>query len=152
MLDFEGLRAVAMMSAGTGRETLSSAMACEPTTDLDDQGAAGDRLGAPADGGRGMDSLASGADLSAVSRPDHRIGVPYSVAYTPLFDSNAKRYDGFAAEPPARVVRAEEVHWHDREFSVRLTLPALSAVILKPAPHVAFLLQPRENTPGLQLK
>ena len=76
-----------------------------------------------------MDSLASGADLSAVSRPDHRIGVPYPVAYTPLFDSNAERYDGFAAEPPARVVRAEEVHWHDREFSVRLTLPALSAVI-----------------------
>ncbi|MGB9167285.1 MAG: hypothetical protein WCC41_23040 [Rhodomicrobium sp.] len=93
-------------------------MACEPTTDLDDQGAAGDRLGAPADGGRGMDSLASGADLSAVSRPDHRIGVPYPVAYTPLFDSNAKRYGGFAAEPPARVVRGEEVHWHDREFSV----------------------------------
>jgi hypothetical protein len=79
MLDFEGLRAVAMMSAGTGRETLSSAMACKPTTDLDEKGAAGDRLGTPADGGRGT-------------------------------------------------------------------------VILKPAPHVAFLPQPRENTPGLQLK
>ena len=25
---------------------------------------------------------------------------------------------GFAAEAPARVVRAEEVHWHDRDFSV----------------------------------
>jgi 1,4-alpha-glucan branching enzyme len=60
--------------------------------------------------------------------------VPYPVAYTLLFDSNAKRYGGFAAKAPARVVRAEEVHWHDREFSVRLTLPALSAVILKPAP------------------
>ena len=58
------------------------------------------------------------ANFSAVSRPDHRIGVPYPVAYTLLFDSNAKRYGGFAAEAPARVVRAEEVHWHDRDFSV----------------------------------
>ena len=33
-----------------------------------------------------------------------------------------------------RVSALEKVHWHDREFSVRLTLPALSAVILKPAP------------------
>ena len=70
MLDFEGLRAVAMMSAGTGRETLSSAMACEPTTDLDEKGAAGDRLGAPADGGRGMDSLASGANQPAAPSAD----------------------------------------------------------------------------------
>ena len=45
-------------------------MACEPTTDLDDQGAAGDRLGAPADGGRGMDSLASGANQPAAPSAD----------------------------------------------------------------------------------
>ena len=80
------------------------------------------------------ETLLFAANFSAVSRPDHRIGVPYPVGYTMLFDSNAKRYGGFAAKASARVVRAEEVHWHDREFSVRLTLPALSAVILKPAP------------------
>jgi hypothetical protein len=45
-------------------------MACEPTTDLDDQGAAGDRLGPPADGGRGMDSLASGANQPAAPSAD----------------------------------------------------------------------------------
>jgi hypothetical protein len=45
-------------------------MACEPTSDLDDQGAAGDRLGAPADGGRGMDSLASGANQPAAPGAD----------------------------------------------------------------------------------
>jgi len=92
------------------------------------------------------------ANFSAVSRPDHRIGVPYPVAYTLLFDSNAKRYGGFAAEAPARIVHAEEVHWHDREFSVRLTLPALSAVILKPAPPAAFLPQPMGNATGSPLK
>ena len=80
------------------------------------------------------ETLLFAANFSAVSRPDHRIGVPYPVGYTLLFDSNAKRYGGFAAKAPAPVVRAEEVHWHGREFSIRLTLPALSAVILKPAP------------------
>ena len=82
------------------------------------------------------ETLLFAANFSAVSRPDHRIGVPYPVDYTLLLDSNAKRYGGFAVEARARVMHAEEVHWHDREFSVRLTLPALSAVILKPAPPV----------------
>jgi 1,4-alpha-glucan branching enzyme len=80
------------------------------------------------------ETLLFAANFSAVSRPDHRIGVPYPVGYTMLFDSNAKRYGGFADAAAAPVVRAEEVHWHGREFSIRLTLPALSAVILKPAP------------------
>jgi 1,4-alpha-glucan branching enzyme len=80
------------------------------------------------------ETLLFAANFSAVSRPDHRIGVPYPVGYTLLFDSNARRYGGFAVTAPAPVVRAEEVHWHGREFSIRLTLPALSAVILKPAP------------------
>ena len=83
-----------------------------------------------------------------MSRPDHRIGVPYPVAYTLLFDSNAKRYGGFAAEAPARIVRAEEVHSHDREFCVRLTLPALSAVILKPRRTRLFCHNPRETLLG----
>ena len=98
------------------------------------------------------DAVLFAANFSAVSRPDHRIGVPYPVAYTLLFDSNAKRYGGFAAEAPARIVHAEEVHWHDREFSVRLTLPALSAVILKPAPPAAFLPRPMGNATGSPLK
>ena len=61
-------------------------MACEPTTDLDDQGAAGDRLGAPADGGRGMDSRASGANHPAAPSADEierivqsRHDLPYRV-------------------------------------------------------------------------
>ena len=76
------------------------------------------------------------ANFSDVSRPEHRIGVPYPVAYTELFDSNARRYDGFAlaAQSSPLVVQAEEIPYHGREFSIRLSLPALSAVILKPAP------------------
>jgi 1,4-alpha-glucan branching enzyme len=79
-------------------------------------------------------TLLFAANFSAVSRPDHRIGVPYPVAYTLLFDSNAKRYGGFRAEAPSPVVHAEEVPCHGREFSIRVPLPALSAMVLKPAP------------------
>jgi 1,4-alpha-glucan branching enzyme len=81
------------------------------------------------------DTIVFAANFSAVSRPQHRIGVPYPVSYTQLFDSNAKRYGGFGASPASPpVVQAEEIPCHGREFSIRLTLPALSAVILKPAP------------------
>jgi 1,4-alpha-glucan branching enzyme len=80
------------------------------------------------------ETLLFAANFSAVSRPDHRIGVPYPVAYIELFDSNLKRYGGLHSPSLGRVVHAEEVPWHGREFSIRLTLPALSAVILKPAP------------------
>ena len=56
-------------------------MACEPTTDLGDPGAA-----APADGGLGMDSLASGANQPAALSADEierivqsRHDMPYRV-------------------------------------------------------------------------
>jgi 1,4-alpha-glucan branching enzyme len=81
------------------------------------------------------DAVLFAANFSAISRPQHRVGVPYPVSYTELFDSNARRYGGFGANPGSPlVVQAEEIPCHDREFSIRLALPALSAVILKPAP------------------
>jgi 1,4-alpha-glucan branching enzyme len=80
------------------------------------------------------DAVLFAANFSAISRPQHRIGVPYPVSYTELFDSNAQRYGGFGANPSPLVVQAEEIPCHGREFSICLTLPALSAVILKPAP------------------
>jgi 1,4-alpha-glucan branching enzyme len=81
------------------------------------------------------DAVLFAANFSAISRPQYRIGVPYPVSYTELFDSNARQYGGFGANPASPlVVQAEEIPCHGREFSIRLTLPALSAVILKPAP------------------
>jgi 1,4-alpha-glucan branching enzyme len=79
-------------------------------------------------------ALLFAANFSAISRLDHRIGVPYPVSYTLLFDSNAVKYGGCGMPPGQSVRYAEEIPCHGRDFSIRITLPALSAVILQPAP------------------
>ena len=72
-------------------------------------------------------------NFSAVSRPEHRIGVPYPGAYTRIFSSNAAPYSGLDDGATTAVMQAEEMPWHGREFSISIRLPALSAVVLKPA-------------------
>jgi 1,4-alpha-glucan branching enzyme len=82
-------------------------------------------------------------NFSGISRPEHRIGVPYPVRYREVFNSNA--YGGLG-RVPRDYADAEEMPWHGREFSIRLCLPALSAVILKPAPpEVAVKLSHRRS-------
>ncbi len=76
-------------------------------------------------------------NFSSVSRPWHRIGVPFPVYYQLVFNTNASRYGGADTNPTLTAVAAEERPWHGREFSITLPLPALSAVILRPAPPIA---------------
>ncbi|MFO1154058.1 MAG: 1,4-alpha-glucan branching protein GlgB [Rhodospirillales bacterium] len=74
-------------------------------------------------------------NFSNVSRPEHRFGVPYPVAYEVVFDSNEARYGG--RDTKGRVgsfVHSERIWAHGRPASVSLPLPALSGVVLKPAP------------------
>ena len=82
-------------------------------------------------------ALLFAGNFSAVSRPGHRIGVPYPVTYTVLFDSNDAKYGGSGAARDGERVAAEEIPWHGHAFSMAITLPALSAVILQPAPAEA---------------
>jgi 1,4-alpha-glucan branching enzyme len=70
-------------------------------------------------------------NFSAVSWPNYRIGVPYPVSYRTVFASNDEPYGG-AGRAPGGAVEAEEVGWHGRSFSIRLNLPALSAMVLRP--------------------
>ncbi len=72
-------------------------------------------------------------NFSGISRPDYRVGVPYPVAYRTIFASNDQAYGG-AGRPLGGECDAEEVAWHGRAFSIRLSLPALSAVVLRPDP------------------
>ncbi len=72
-------------------------------------------------------------NFAAVSRPEHRIGVPYPGAYTRIFSSNAAPYSGLNDGATNAVAQAEEIPWHGRQFSISIRLPALSAVVLKPA-------------------
>jgi 1,4-alpha-glucan branching enzyme len=69
-----------------------------------------------------------------VSRPAHRLGVPYPVAYEVLFDSNDRALGGFGGGRAGETV-APERHWsHGWPTSLSLRLPALSGLILKPGP------------------
>ena len=73
-------------------------------------------------------------NFSGISLPHYRVGVPYPVEYAVLFDTNAIAYGGCA--PPKRQqrnIRAEEIPWHGRDYSIAVPLAAFSALILKPA-------------------
>lgn len=72
-------------------------------------------------------------NFSAVPRPGYRIGVPFPVSYTEIFNSNAKRYGGSASSEAQGAAAAQEVACNGYAFSIEISLAALSATILKPA-------------------
>jgi 1,4-alpha-glucan branching enzyme len=73
-------------------------------------------------------------NFSAISRFDFRIGVPYPVSYTEIFNSNDVRFGGLSIAETGTTYAMEDIPWHRQEFSIRIDkLPALSAVLLKPA-------------------
>ncbi len=73
-------------------------------------------------------------NFSAISRFDFRIGVPYPVSYTEVFNTNEIRFGGYGTPYPGIIYEMEDVQWHGQEFSIQLErLPALSALLLKPA-------------------
>ncbi|MFE1861848.1 1,4-alpha-glucan branching enzyme [Streptomyces anandii] len=82
---------------------------------------------------------ADGTPLLAVShfapvvRPDYRIGVPDDVpAWLEVLNTDAARYGGSDVVHPDPV-KPEPQHRHGRPASIRLTLPPLATVWLRPA-------------------
>jgi 1,4-alpha-glucan branching enzyme len=73
-------------------------------------------------------------NFSLISRPQYRLGIPYPVAFTPILNSNASCYGGASGRITDEKVFAEELPWEGQMFSIKLSLPALSAQVLKPAP------------------
>jgi 1,4-alpha-glucan branching enzyme len=73
-------------------------------------------------------------NFSLVSRPRYRIGVPYPTAYLEVFSSNAIEYGGSGGAPAQTEVVAKEMPHAGQAFSIELPLPALSLLVLKPAP------------------
>ncbi|MER7910551.1 1,4-alpha-glucan branching enzyme [Streptomyces sp. NPDC096068] len=73
------------------------------------------------------------SNFSPVVRQDYRLGVPDTfAAWTEVLNTDAGRYGGsdvVGTDP----VKTESVPWHGRESSVRLTLPPLATVWLRPA-------------------
>jgi len=64
-------------------------------------------------------------------REGYRIGVPDSGAYVAVFNSDAKEYGGKGIKNSE--MQAEEMAYHNRSHSIRLTMPPLATIYLKHA-------------------
>ncbi|GHB42935.1 1,4-alpha-glucan branching enzyme GlgB 1 [Streptomyces viridiviolaceus] len=73
------------------------------------------------------------SNFSPVVRPDYRLGVPDDVpAWHEVLNTDAARYGGGDVRNPDPV-KPEPQGWHGRPASIRLTLPPLATVWLRPA-------------------
>ena len=70
-------------------------------------------------------------NFTPVPRPGYRVGVPEPGDYAELLNSDRRDYGGSGVENPAPLP-AEAVPWHGLRWSVCVTLPPLSVLILKP--------------------
>ncbi|MFB8773558.1 1,4-alpha-glucan branching enzyme [Streptomyces broussonetiae] len=78
-------------------------------------------------------ALLSVSNFSPVVRDEYRLGVPDDVpAWHEVLNTDAARYGGAGVTRPDPV-KPEPVPWHGRAASIRLTLPPLSTVWLRPA-------------------
>jgi 1,4-alpha-glucan branching enzyme len=71
-------------------------------------------------------------NLTPVPRENYRIGLPESGHYREVFNSDSRFYGGSNAGNGGRSLRAEDVPWMGRPFSLGLTLPPLAGIILAP--------------------
>ncbi|AZB64194.1 1,4-alpha-glucan branching protein GlgB [Cereibacter sphaeroides] len=71
-------------------------------------------------------------NLTPVVRSDYRIGVPEGGEWREILNSDAAIYGGSDVGNPGGL-QAEEVSWHGRPASLRLTLPPLATIFVTPA-------------------
>jgi 1,4-alpha-glucan branching enzyme len=72
-------------------------------------------------------------NFTPVPRYDYRIGVPNAGAYTEGLNSDSDYYSGSNLGNGGHLV-AEEISWMGRPYSIRLTVPPLAGVVLRPVP------------------
>ena len=77
------------------------------------------------------DYLIFACNFTPVVRRNYRIGVPELCAFREILNSDAAVYDG-ANVGNAGGAAATDFPWHDRPFSLEVTLPALSMLCFKP--------------------
>ena len=74
-------------------------------------------------------------NLTPIPRYDYRIGVPTDGAYQEVLNSDAAAYGGSGIANA--VLEAENREWMGRSYSIRLTLPPLAGVVLRPLSEAA---------------
>ncbi|MBO4374166.1 MAG: 1,4-alpha-glucan branching protein GlgB [Lachnospiraceae bacterium] len=78
----------------------------------------------------GKDSLVFVVNFTPMKRTDYRVGVPKAGKYTLLLNSDDKQYGGTGTEIES-VLRAEEIPWDGKPYSVGFTLPPFGAIVLR---------------------
>jgi len=76
------------------------------------------------------DQIVVVCNFTPVPRMEYRLGVPSAGFWRELLNSDAREYGG-SGMGNLGGLRAEEEPAHGRPFSLRLTLPPLSALFLK---------------------
>ena len=71
-------------------------------------------------------------NLTPVSRPDYRVGLPAAGVWQEILNSDAAQYGGSNVGNLGRVT-AREQPWQDQPCSTLMTLPPLSVVVLREA-------------------
>ncbi|MCX7785274.1 MAG: 1,4-alpha-glucan branching protein GlgB [candidate division WOR-3 bacterium] len=82
----------------------------------------------------GNEIIAVVCNFTPVPRENYRIGVPKSGFWQELLNSDAKEYGGSGIGNLGGV-NSNPTAWHNRPYSLLLTLPPLSALILKYNPN-----------------
>jgi 1,4-alpha-glucan branching enzyme len=83
-------------------------------------------------GDAASDAIIAVFNCTPVPRQNYRVGVPKIDRWQEILNSDAEPFGGSGMGNLGGVT-AEAVTWHGRTASVRLTLPPLSAVFLRPA-------------------
>nr|MCU0734364.1 alpha amylase C-terminal domain-containing protein [Methylotetracoccus sp.] len=69
-------------------------------------------------------------NMTPVPRHDYRIGVPLPGIYREILNSDASIYGG--SDVGNVEVQADSQSWMGRPYSIRITLPPLAGIVLKP--------------------
>jgi 1,4-alpha-glucan branching enzyme len=75
-------------------------------------------------------------NMTPVVRADYRVGVPEHCGYSEIFNSDSTYYGGSNVGNGPQPVNSEELPWDGKPYSVALTLPPLSGIILRPEPSL----------------
>jgi 1,4-alpha-glucan branching enzyme len=62
---------------------------------------------------------------------DYRMGAPFNTYYEEVFNSDDTKYGGSGVRN-AHGVTAEDMPYHDKPFSIRISVPPLAVMVLKP--------------------
>ena len=73
-------------------------------------------------------------NFTPVPRTGYRIGVPSDCFYKEILNSDAKIYWG-SNMGNAGGLNSDAIAWHRKQYSIQVTLPPLSVLILKPLKH-----------------